>query len=101
MNDMRFEWDERKEKGSITKHGVSFGEARSVFYDENAVEFFDPDHSADEDRFIMLGISYKLRVIVVCHCFRESDAVVRIISEGRPMEMTKKSIGAINDERSL
>lgn len=53
---------------------------RSVFYDENALEFFDPDHSTDEDRFILLGISYKLRVIVVCHCFRESDAVVRIIS---------------------
>jgi len=80
MNDMRFEWDERKEKGNIRKHGVSFGEARSVFYDENAVEFFDPDHSADVDRFILLGISYKLRVIVVCHCFRKSDAVVRIIS---------------------
>ena len=80
MSDMRFEWDERKEKVNIRKHGVPFSEARSVFYDENAVEFFDPDHSADEDRFLLLGISYKLRVIVVCHCFRESDAVVRIIS---------------------
>jgi len=80
MSDMRFEWDERKEKVNTRKHGVSFSEARSVFYDENALEFFDPDHSADEDRFILLGISYKLRVIVVCHCFRESDAVVRIIS---------------------
>ena len=80
MSDMRFEWDERKEKVNIRKHGVSFSEARSVFYDENAVEFFDPDHSADEDRFILLGISYKLRVTVVCHCFRESDTVVRIIS---------------------
>jgi len=80
MVGLRFEWDKRKEKANIKKHGISFGEACTVFYDENAIQFFDPDHSDDEDRFILLGISFKLRVVVVCHCFRESDTIVRIIS---------------------
>jgi len=80
MNGLRFEWDERKEKANIKKHGVSFNEARMVFYDENAMQFFDPEHSESEDRFILLGISLKLRILVVCHCFRESETVVRIIS---------------------
>lgn len=80
MNELRFEWDERKEKANIKKHGVSFNEARTVFYDENAIQFFDPDHSESEDRFILLGISLKLRILVVCHCFWESETVVRIIS---------------------
>jgi uncharacterized protein len=62
------------------KHNISFEEARTVFFDENAIQFFDPDNSNDEDRFIMLGMSFKLRVIVVCHCFRETDTVIRIIS---------------------
>ncbi len=80
MKELRFEWDASKDKTNIKKHGVSFDEARTVFYDENAIRFFDPDHSEDEDRFILLGISFKLRVVVVCHCFRISDTVVRIIS---------------------
>ncbi len=80
MNGLRFEWDERKKKANIKKYGVSFDEARTAFYDENAIHFFDPDHSEDEDRFILLGISFKLRVIVVCHCFRKSETVVIIIS---------------------
>ena len=80
MKELRFEWDDRKEKTNIKKHGISFDEARTVFYDENAVQFFDPDHSEDEDRFILLGISFKLRALVVCHCFRKSETVVRIIS---------------------
>jgi uncharacterized protein len=80
MNDLKFEWDKRKEKGNIKKHHISFEEARTVFFDENAIQYFDPDHSDDEDRFIMLGMSFKLRVVVVCHCFRETDTVIRIIS---------------------
>jgi uncharacterized protein len=80
MNELRFEWDKQKEKANIKKHGVSFDEARTVFYDENAIQYFDPDHSKSEDRFILLGISIKLRILVVCHCFRESETVVRIIS---------------------
>ncbi len=75
-----FEWDDKKEKTNIKKHGISFDEASTAFYDENAIQFFDPDHSKEEDRFILLGISFKLRVLVVCHCFRKEETVVRIIS---------------------
>ena len=74
------EWDKEKDKVNFRKHGISFEEARTVFYDERAIQFFDPDHSEDEDRFILLGISFKLRILVVCHCFRESDTVVRLFS---------------------
>jgi len=80
MLELQFEWGERKNKDNFKKHGVSFDEARTAFYDENAIQFFDPDHSEDEDRFILLGISFKLKVLVVCHCFRESDTIIRIIS---------------------
>ena len=80
MNDIRFEWNERKNTENKRKHKVSFEEAQTVFLDENAIRFFDPDHSKDEDRFIMLGMSFILRVLVVCHCYREDDSVIRIIS---------------------
>ena len=80
MKELEFIWNNSKNKANARKHHVSFEEALTAFYDENAVVFFDPDHSGDEDRFILLGISFKLRVLVVCHCFRESEAVVRIIS---------------------
>ena len=80
MDPLRFEWDRRKDAANIRKHGVSFEEARTAFYDGNAIQFLDPDHSEDEDRFILLGTSFKLRIPVVCHCFRESETVVRIIS---------------------
>jgi len=80
MKELEFEWDKRKDKINIRKHGVSFDEARTVFYDENAIQFFDPDHSDEEDRFILLGMTFTLRVLVVCHCFRESEKIIRIIS---------------------
>ena len=80
MEELRFEWDAAKEKSNIRKHGISFEEARTAFYDEKAIQFYDPDHSEQEDRFILLGISFKLRVIVVCHCTRESENVIRLIS---------------------
>jgi len=80
MIELGFKWDKRKENANIKKHGISFEEARTAFYDENAIQFSDPDHSDDEDRFILLGMSFKLRVLIVCHCFRESDTVIRIIS---------------------
>ena len=83
MTDLRFVWDEIKNKSNVRKHGVSFEEARSVFYDEHAIRYFDPDHSRDEDRFIMLGMSAKLRVLVVCHCYREPGDTIRIISARR------------------
>jgi uncharacterized protein len=80
MAEITFEWDDKKDKTNKRKHGVSFEEGRTAFYDENAIQYFDPDHSDEEDRFILLGISYQLKVLVVCHCFRESDSVIRIIS---------------------
>jgi len=80
MKEMRFEWDEAKDRKNRRDHGVSFEEAQTVFLDENALRFYDPDHSEDEDRFLMLGISFRLRVLIVCHCYRASDTVIRIIS---------------------
>lgn len=80
MNQLLFEWGKRKESANVKKHGISFEEARTTFYDENAVQFFDPDHSDDEDCFILLGVSHKLNTLVVCHCFREEETTVRIIS---------------------
>lgn len=80
METLRFEWDERKNRSNTKKHGVAFEEARTAFYDEYGIQFCDPDHSEDEDRFIFLGMSFKLRVVVVCHCFRESEWVIRLIS---------------------
>ena len=80
MDELRFDWDERKQKFNIKRHGVSFEEARTAFYDENAIQFFDPDHSEDEDRFLLLGMSIRPQILIVCHCFRESETLVRIIS---------------------
>ena len=80
MREIRFEWDEAKNRENKRKHGVSFEEAKSVFLDENAIRYFDPDHSLDEDRFLMLGIGFKLRVLVVSHCYLVDDSLIRIIS---------------------
>ena len=77
---LSFEWDERKNRVNRRKHGVSFEEAQSAFLDENAKVFFDPNHSDDEDRFLLLGVGFSLRVLVIAHCYRRGDAVVRIIS---------------------
>jgi uncharacterized DUF497 family protein len=80
MTKLRFEWDDTKSRDNVRKHGVTFAEAQTVFFDENAVEFFDDEHSTQEDRFLLLGLSSKLRVLLVCHCLRESGSVIRIIS---------------------
>ncbi len=80
MNCLEFEWDARKAKSNEKKHDVSFDEAKSAFFDDQAIVFFDPDHSDEEDRFLLLGTSYKLNQLVVCHCFREEETKVRIIS---------------------
>jgi hypothetical protein len=90
MSEIAFVWDEAKNRGNQRKHGVSFDEAQTVFYDENAKEYSDPDHSADEDRFILLGLSRRLRVLVVCHCFRESDSVIRIISARKAVKSEER-----------
>jgi uncharacterized DUF497 family protein len=80
MDKIQFLWDERKNRANQIKHGVPFEEARTAFYDERAKVYPDPDHSEHEARFILLGISYRLRTIVVCHCYREMESVIRIIS---------------------
>ena len=80
MSNIRFEWDARKASANKKKHGISFEEARTVFFDENAKLIDDPDHSEEEDRFVLLGVSSSLKVMLVCHCYREEGNVVRIIS---------------------
>lgn len=80
MEELRFTWDERKSTTNAQKHGVTLEEAKTSFSDEYARVFYDPDHSDDETRFLLLGLSARLRVLVVVHCFRESETLVRIIS---------------------
>ena len=77
---MDFEWDEEKAVANREKHGISFEEAQTVFKDCNALRIYDPDHSDDEERFVLLGLSSVLRILVVCHCYRENDELIRIIS---------------------
>ena len=80
MGHLRFTWDSRKATTNKRKHGVSFDEGQTVFLDDNALLIADPEHSEDEDRFLLLGLSAKLRMLVVCHCVRESGDLIRIIS---------------------
>jgi len=80
MKSISFEWDAVKYKSNIRKHGVSFDEAKSVFYDEMAILFFDEDHSDNEERYILLGMSDKLRILIVCHCTIGKNKIIRIIS---------------------
>jgi uncharacterized protein len=77
---LRFEWDARKAAANLRKHGVSFEEARTAFFDDNALLRPDDDHSDDEDRFLLLGLSGRMRTLVVCHCYRQEDEVIRLIS---------------------
>ena len=80
MHNIIFDWDANKNRINIRRHGISFYEAVSAFSDENAVLIADEEHSEEEDRFVLLGLSEKARLLVVCHCYRESDLVIRIIS---------------------
>ena len=80
MEGLKFEWDENKNSINKKKHKISFEEAKTVFYDSEAIVIEDPDHSEDEERFLILGISQKVNLLVVCHCYRESDTTIRIIS---------------------
>ena len=77
---IKFDWDPAKAASNLRKHGVSFEEAQSVFYDELAVQFYDEPHSSDEERFLMLGMSSGAHLLLVCHCERDSGGVIRIIS---------------------
>lgn len=77
---IKFEWDQPKATANLKKHQVSFEEAKSVFYDEFAVQFFDEEHSSNEDRFLLLGMSSSAKLLIVCHCEHEHGKVIRIIS---------------------
>ena len=93
MSELRFDWDPAKAAANRRKHGVSFEEAQSVFWDDLALFDDDPDHSAEEDRFLLLGLSSRPRLLVVVHCFRVTADVIRIISARRatPAERARYS----------
>lgn len=77
---IKFEWDKNKNEINKKKHGLSFEEAREVFGDENAILFDDPDHSLDEDRFLIIGSIKSSKICIVSHCYRDNDNVIRLIS---------------------
>ena len=91
MKDVRFECDDKKDSANKHKHGISFEEAHTVFFDPNARLIADPDHSEHEERFIILGMSYTLKIIVVCHCYKSKNEVIRIISARKAMKKEEKT----------
>lgn len=90
MKPLSFLWDDRKSKTNKNKHDVSFEEAQTVFFDENSIEYYDPDHSLDEDRFLMLGLSYQLRVLVVSYYIRKKGTEIRLISSRKATKKEQK-----------
>jgi len=94
MVELNIEWDPQKAVANEKKHGVSFDEASTVFSDENGRMIPDPDHSEEEDRFILLGMSWALRILVVCHCYREASNVIRIISARKATRSERAQYGA-------
>ncbi|HEY0996222.1 MAG TPA: BrnT family toxin [Gemmatimonadaceae bacterium] len=93
MVPLRFEWDPRKAAANVRKHGVSFAEAKTAFADDHARVRDDPDHSSDEERFVLLGLSAWLRLLVVVHVYRESDAAIRIVSARRATPSERAQYG--------
>ena len=87
---IKFEWDPEKAQSNLRKHGVSFEEARSIFYDEFAIQFDDNDEPVQEERFLMLGLSNDLRILMVCHCERSSGESIRIISARKATKKESK-----------
>ncbi|MGA9111024.1 MAG: BrnT family toxin [Smithella sp.] len=90
MKELRFEWDEKKYKLNQRKHGISFLEVQTAFSDENGLLLDDPDHSLEEDRYIILGMSSKLRLLVISHTYRKEDQIVRIISARKATRMEQR-----------
>ena len=95
MVEVSFSWDDRKERENQRKHGVSFEEAATAFADENARLKHDPDHSQDEDRFVLLGFSAKLRLLVVVHAYRQDDHEIRIIAARKAVPKERKQYGQL------
>jgi uncharacterized protein len=90
MGTIKFSWDQAKASSNMQKHGVSFEEARTVFDDDNARLMSDPDHSEDEERFVLLGMSCTLKVLTVVHCYRDKENVIRIISARKSTKKEEK-----------
>jgi uncharacterized DUF497 family protein len=90
---MRIIWDETKNQDNIKNHRITFQEAETVFYDPNGKIIHDPDHSIEEDRFIILGLSKMLKLLVVCHCYREDDEEIRIITARKATKRERKGYG--------
>ena len=99
INTIHFSWDERKAHTNETKHDVSFEEAKSVFYDPFAQIIDDPDHSAEEKRYVILGMSRQARLLVVCHCYRDNAETIRIISARKATRTESQSYGRHYDAR--
>jgi len=93
---IKFEWDESKATSNLKKHQISFDEAKTVFFDEFGIQFYDEDHSSNEDRFLMLGMSSSARLPIVCHCERSHGAIIRIISA---RQATKRESAHYQGER--
>ena len=91
MNSISFSWDDRKNLTNQKKHKVSFEEAQTVFFDERAIEYYDPDHSESEDRFLMLGHSHRIRVLVVSYTLRKAGTEIRIISARKATKKEQKA----------
>ena len=90
MDNIRFEWDQNKNLANVKKHKISFEEAKTVFFDESARVIPDPRHSYNEERFIILGISNKLKLLIVVHTYRENDEIIRIISARKASKSESK-----------
>ncbi len=90
MREICFEWDDKKNRSNQLKHDVSFEEAVTVFYDENAIEYYDFDHSQKEERLLLLGLSTKLKILLICHCYRKNDNIIRIISARKATKNEKQ-----------
>ena len=101
MVELYFEWDANKNIINQKKHKISFEEAQTVFYDENALLIDDPDHSEEEERFILLGFSRRANLLVVCHCYRQSESVIRIISARKATKTEERVYREQNDEGDI
>lgn len=90
MDTIKFEWDENKNRTNQQKHGISFDEAKMVFYDENAILFDDPEHSEEEERFLIIGVITNEKICIVSHCYRDKDKKIRLISARKATKSERK-----------
>ena len=101
MDKSIFVWDEEKQESNIRKHKITFLEASTVFDDEDALIRDDPDHSQEEERFIIIGFSENARLLIVCHCYRADDSIIRIISARKANRKERREYGGYKNEKAL